>query len=377
MQAYGRIARMNEVSYVVVFPTVFSRRDIRQLIKNIKDILRIRRQQFKSVKRDGDVVLVHANDPVFASSAIGLLFGIEKIAIARCVRNDFDSIVKEIATTGGNLLLKGERFLVRVEGTTSGFLAGDVEIAATSKIIEERSSAGARPGTKENHDKVLYAYLTRDNAYVCIFLDQGSGGATHKQSGQKTACAIYDEVSAVSCLEAIKQGHDVRIMVFYRQESELIWLVRIVNRIMPRLVRSEAELEFFNLKIRPGTKNYQVYVRSILEVMLRGQDGRISLALSPLVVSADFTDGMVQEVFRAGKIPVLPLAGVDSGMIADARDIGLERAVVRLKKTTAITSDQVPAPADKEVSQAMKASKRILVTVGPNNVHDILDSLEH
>lgn len=368
---------MNEVSYVVVFPTVFSRRDIRQLIKNIKDILRIKRQQFKSVKRDGDVVLVHANDPVFASSAIRLLFGIEKIAIARCVRNDFDSIVREIATTGGNLLLKGERFLVRVEGTTSGFLAGDVEIAATSRIIEERSSADARPGTKENHDKVLYAYLTRDNAYVCIFLDQGSGGVIHKQSGQKTACAIYDEVSAVSCLEAIKQGHDVRIMVFYRQESELIWLVRIVNRIMPRLVRSEVELKFFNLKIRPGTKNYQVYVRSILEVMLRGQDGRISLALSPLVVSADFTDGMVQEVFRAGKIPILPLAGVDSGMIADARDIGLERAVVRLQKTTAITSDQVPAPADKEVSHAMNASKRILVTVGPNNVHDILDSLEH
>lgn len=377
MQAGGRIACMNEVSYVVVFPTVFSRRHTRQLIRNVKDVLRIRGQQFKSVRRDGDVVLVHANDPVFASSAIGLLFGIEKIAIARCVRNDFDGIVKEIASTGGNLLLQGERFLVRVEGTTSGFLAGDVEIAATSKIIEERSGTGARPGTEENHDKVLYAYLTRDNAYVCIFMDQGSGGVTYGPREQKTACAVYDEISAVSCLEAIKQGHDVRIMVFYRQESELTGLVRIINRIMPRLVRAEVELEFFNLKIRPGAKNYQVYVRSILEVMLRGQDGRISLALSPLVVSADFTDGMVREVFRAGRIPVLPLAGVDSGMVADARDVGLERAVARLQKTAAITSDHVPAPADREVDQALKAGRRIIVTVGPNNVHDILDSLDH
>ena len=101
---------MNEVSYVVVFPTVFSRRHTRQLIRNVKDILRIRGQQFKSVRRDGDVVLVHANDPVFASSAIGLLFGIEKIAIARCVRNDFDGIVKEIASTGETCFCRGRGF---------------------------------------------------------------------------------------------------------------------------------------------------------------------------------------------------------------------------------------------------------------------------
>ena len=80
---------------------------------------------------------------------------------------------------------------------------------------------------------------------------------------------------------------------------------------------------------------------------------------------------MVREVFRAGRIPVLPLAGVDSGMVTDARDVGLERAVARLQKTAAITSDHVPAPADREVEQALKAGKRIRITVGPNNVHDI------
>ncbi len=367
---------MNEVSYVVVFPTIFSRRHVRQMIKNIKDILRIRGQQFKSVRRDGDVILVHANDPVFASSTIGLLFGIEKIAIARCVRNDFDGIVKEIASTGGNLLLKGERFLVRVEGTSSGFLAGDVEIAATSSIIEKKPDA--RPGTERSHDKMLYVYLTKDNAYVCIFLDGGCGGVPYRPQEQKTACAVYDEISAVSCLEAIRQGHDVRIMVCYRRESELVWLVRIINRIIPRLVQDEVELELFHLRIRPGgVRNYQVYVRSILEIMLHGPEARISLALSPLVSSAEFTDGMVLEVFRAGRIPVLPLAGVDTDLLADAREIGLERAVARLQRTVAITSGQVPAPADTEVGQALKTRRRVQVVVGPNNVHDILDSLDH
>ena len=84
---------MEDISYVVVFPTVFSKNKIPQLIINIKKILKIQNQEYKSIKRDGDVILVDANDPVFSSSAINLLFGIEKIAIARQVKNDFQKVV--------------------------------------------------------------------------------------------------------------------------------------------------------------------------------------------------------------------------------------------------------------------------------------------
>ena len=126
---------MKEVSYVVVFPTVFSKNKIPQLILNIKKILKIRNQEFKSVKRDGDVILVDSGDPVFSSSAINLLFGIEKVAITRQVKNDFKTMVSEITSIGGNLLLKGEKFLVKVEGHSRGFFTKDVEIAATSSRI--------------------------------------------------------------------------------------------------------------------------------------------------------------------------------------------------------------------------------------------------
>ena len=87
---------MDEISYVVVFPTIFSKNKVSQLILNIKKILKIKNQEFKSVKRDGDIILVDANDPVFASSAINLLFGIKKIAIARKISNDFQNIISEI-----------------------------------------------------------------------------------------------------------------------------------------------------------------------------------------------------------------------------------------------------------------------------------------
>ena len=135
---------MAEISFVVVFPTVFSKNKIPQLIINIKKILKIQNQKYKSIKRDGDVILVDANDPVFSSSAINLLFGIEKIAIARQVKNDFQKVVSEITMVGGNLLLKGERFLVKVEGVSKGFFTKDIELAATSSIKIGRASCRER-----------------------------------------------------------------------------------------------------------------------------------------------------------------------------------------------------------------------------------------
>jgi len=53
-----KIEKMEKISYVVVFPSIFSKNKIPQLIKNIKKILKIKNQKYNSVKRDGDIILV-------------------------------------------------------------------------------------------------------------------------------------------------------------------------------------------------------------------------------------------------------------------------------------------------------------------------------
>ena len=368
---------MDEISYVVVFPTIFSKNKIPQLITNIKKILKIKDQQFKSVKRDGDIILVDSNDPVFASSAINLLFGIEKIAISRLVKNNFQDIVSEITSVGGNLLLKGEKFLVKVDGISKGFLTKDVEIAATSNIIEKKSNLGAHPGTEENYDKLLYAYLTKNNAYISIFSDKGRGGIPYQSQKQKTICAIYDEISAVSCYETLKQGYDTKIIVCYRQRSELMNLAKMVNQIIPRLVQDKIELEFYEVKIKPtGIKNYLIYVNSILQIMLQHSNSHVSLALSPLVFSTDFIDSSVKQVFEKKKIPIIPLAGVDTNLFEAAKEIGMERNIKKLEKAVTISSNEVPIFSKKVIESALNTRKKISVKVGPNNIHDILDSFE-
>jgi len=369
---------MAEKSYVVVFPTIFSKNKITQLIINIKKILKIKNQKFKSVKRDGDIILVDVNDPVFASSAINFLFGIEKIAIARQIKNDFQNIVTEITSIGGNLLLKGEKFLVKVEGISKGFVVKDVEIAVTSNIIEKKANLGAHPGTDQNYDKLLYTYLTKNNAYICIFSDIGKGGIPIQKQNEKTICAIYDEISAISCFETIKQGNDTKIIVCYRQKSELLNLVKIINQIIPRLVQDKIEIEFLHLKINPnGIKNYLIYVNSILEILLQYPNNRVSLALSPIVFSSEFVSNSLRHVFGKKKVPILPLSGVDSNLFNEAKEIGLERNLKKLEKIVTISSSEIPPFLKKEVESALKTKKMITIQTGPNNVHDILDSLEN
>ena len=368
-------------SYVVVFPSIFAKKAMRQLAANIKIILKIREQQFQSVSRDGDVILVHAHDPVFAASAIGLLFGVSRVAIARQTGTKLDELVQSISSVGGNLLLRGDRFLVRVEGATKGYTAKDAEIAATSKIIS-RNDHGATPGTEDDHDKELYAYVSKKNSYMCIFSDGGSWGIpTQKGTDKQAVCAIYDELSTVSCFECMRIGYDAKIIIFYKKRSDLLNLARLLNRLIPRMLTGEAQMTFVKMTGNSTRQSRMAYVERITEFVLvhySKAGGRVSLAVPPGVYPAEVAEALTMRVFERGMTPVVPLAGSGVGMYDTARELSFDEAAVKrleeqIVRASAATLNAKPAGA----TPAPKAAdiKTITVKVGANNIHDILDSL--
>ena len=127
---------MSNENYIVVFPSLFAENKLSLLMANIKKILKIKNQNYSKISKDGNLILVDANDPVFASTTINLLFGIKQIIIAKKIKNDFTTVVNEISKMGTNLLLKGERFYVNVLGVPKGYVTKDVELSATSSLIE-------------------------------------------------------------------------------------------------------------------------------------------------------------------------------------------------------------------------------------------------
>ena len=160
---------MSENASVIVFPSIFAQNKINSLISNIKKILKIKNLKFQAIRKEDSIIVVDANDPVFTSSAINLLFGIERVAIAKQVKNEFNTVVSAITKIGSNLLLKGDKFYVKIEGYSTGYLPKDLEIATTSSLIEKTTKLGAKPGTENNNDKVLYTFLTKKTC-LCLHL---------------------------------------------------------------------------------------------------------------------------------------------------------------------------------------------------------------
>jgi len=366
---------------VVVFPSVFSKNKITILVTNIKKVLKIQNQKFRKITRENDVIVIEAEDPVFASSAINTLFGISGVAIAKQVTNDFESIVNSISKIGVDIFLKGERFLLEVEGYAKGFVTKDVEIAATSSLIEKTSGTGIKPGTSKKYDRRLYVYLTKLNAYVCIYYDNGFGGIPNNSQNKKIVCCIFDELSAVSCLETIKQGFDVEIIVCYSKDSELLHLVKMVNQILHRIVKLKISLEFYKIHVNGKLSQIlltEITAKILVQIAITNNAKRISLALSPLIYPVDFVESLTKQVYSKNLIPYFPLSGLDDNIFETAKEIGLEKYLSRIEKlggSNFSNFKQSTKEIEKIVKETIMNKKIILVNVGPNNVHDILDEV--
>ena len=372
---------MKDKVLVVVFPSVFSKNKVSSLITNIKKVLKIQNQKFHKVKKEGDVIMVEADDPVFASSAINTIFGINGVAIAKQVTNDFELIVDSISKVATDIFLKGERFLLQVDGYAKGFTIKDIELAATSSLIEKTAGTGIKPGTSKKHDRRLYVYLTKLNAYICIYYDKGLGGVPNNSQNKKIVCCIFDELSAVSCLETIKQGFDVKIIICYNKNSELLHLVKIVNQIIRRTVKQKINLEFYKIHVNKKlTSLLQTEITSkiLIQIATANRIKRISLSISPLIYPVDFSENLMKQIYNKDLIPYFPLSGLDDNVFESAREIGLEKYLSRIKKlgsTKFYNFKESTKKIEKIVGESILCKKTVSISVGPNNVHEILDQV--
>ncbi len=371
--------KMNEKTVLVIFPSVFSLNKINYLTTSISKILKIKNQKVNSMRRNGSVIILEVTDPVLASSAIGLLFGIERIAIAREVKNNFNDVLSTITKTSSSLLLKGEKFFIKVDGKTSDYLAKDLQVAATAYLIEKSTDLQVKPGLESNYDKLLYTFLTESHAYVCIFLDKGLGGVPYNSQNSTILCCIYDELSAISCLQCIKMGFDVKLLICYSSEPELLNLTKMINRILPAMVQEKSVLHFCKIpKISDVLMKILVITHVATSVAPSQKISRIALAISPLVFPAWFVEENAKIISQKNLMPWFPLSGIDSGILENAKEIGLEKYLFSLEKLCKSRFFKKTFPKNnikKNVTDALENLKSVSVTVGPKNIHDMIDSL--
>ena len=369
---------MTKDTMVIVYPSAFAENKIDELTSNIKKILKIKSLKYTKIFKDDFLICVDADDPVFVSSAIGLLFGIKKIVIAKKVKSDFKTIVSEIGNISSNLLLKGEKFFVKADGNAKGFVLKDLELAGTSEIIQKNQKISAKPGTETKHDKLLQVYVTKSNAYICIFVDDGLGGTVNNSQKQKIICGIYDEFSAVNCLETIKQGFEPQILICYETRENLIDLVKILDKILPRMLKSEIELEFYKIqkfgKNADGVLTKIVHITNILIKNAKEKKiSHIAPAISPLIFPSIFNQKLQKKIFAEKLVPQISLSGIEAGILENAKEIGMEKYLGKIDKLSKMKFTKFKTTS---IQKTKLVKKTIKVRLGPNNIHTILDSLE-
>lgn len=373
---------MDEKTVVVVFPSLFSLNKIDYLVSSIHAILKAKKLGFSKIRKNDSVIIVEADDPVFASSAINSLFGIEKIAIANEIENKFNIIVSEIVTVGANLLLKNERFYVNVDGIGTEYVPKDIELAATSALIEKTVELQTKPGTELNYDKIIHAHLTKSHAYVCIFMDAGGGGIPYKSQNERVLCCIYDELSAIACLQILKMGFDVKILVCYSNESELLNIVKMLNQILSRFVETKIELYFCKLDMRSSGRSILLKTAIITDILVsfarKIKIGRISLAISPLIFPTWFIEYNTMRAFQKNVIPWFPLSGIDNSIFDTAKEIGLEKYISKIRNLCKMRfKKDLPKDKVSKISQiSLRNIRTITIELGSKNIHNIIDSLK-
>ena len=240
---------------------------------------------------------------------------------------------------------------------------------------------GIKPGTSKKYDRKLYVRLTKLNAYICIYYDNGLGGVPNNSQDKEIICCIFDELSAVSCLETIKQGFDVKIIVCYSKDSELLHLVKIINQIIRRTVKPKINLDFYKIhydkKIAPLILT-EITSKILIQIASRNGIKRISLGTSPLIYPIDFSEGLTKQTFNKNLVPYFPLSGLDDNVFESAREVGLEKYLGNIKKLGNIkfhNSKLTAKKTEKIIHESIKNKKTVKVNVGPNSVHDILDKV--
>jgi hypothetical protein len=154
----------------------------------------------------------------------------------------------------------------------------------------------------------------------------------------------------------------------------------MINKILPRL--GEKKITLSVCKINKSSSILTTII-SVTQIMIsfasKEKIERISLGISPMIFSASFCEYNSNLVLENKMIPWFSLSGIDLGILENAKEIGLEKYISNLQdlcKKNLADKKISKSEASRYASDALKTLKHLTITIGPKNIHDIIDLLK-
>ena len=424
---------------LLVFPAHFSISRIDKLIASIEKKFQSKNIELRAIMLENECLVFEIDDVVEGAGITREMFGIDKVAIAKKVPSTrFEDIAAEVVNIGKLKVLPNEKFFVKVQISNNAkvnYKSRDFEFASTgdltaalqssssfsssrqsytfsssvSSISSHSYSSSARPAKNElEADRLIEIFIGKKSAYVCIEIDKGLGGLPFACQGEKVLCTIYNTLSAISCMIALKCGFFPEIVILYTDDDDLRQNLKTFGMMANKMnIKNYSirlvELDYgkiLNLK-KHGQRRIQKTLRqqqlesdhkAILQeivatqilTLMRGKGVVVplSVAIHPLwLIESTF-----KKILASKKIPWMPLLLSSQGIYDIAEELGMAENKLlllsdkssmmnRLMTFTRQDYAKYRRTIDEMTESAKKNMKTISFEIGPNYLHDILDSV--
>lgn len=408
---------------LLVFPSQFSIGRIDKLIADIKDALRSKDVGLRDIVLEKECVIFELDDVVEGATITAEMFGIDKVAIAKKVSTArFEEILAEVVSIGKLKILPKEKFFVKVQISNNAkvdYKPRDLEFASTGELTAALQSSlspsvsyshrqsstfpssasslssSARPAKNElDANRLIEIFIGKKSAYVCIEIDAGLGGLPFACQGEKVLCTIHNPLSAISCMAVLKCGFFPEIIILYTDDDDLRQNLKTFGLVVNRL----------------NTKNYSIRLARVEELQIQQQQQRQSshrIILKEIVAAQVLTrilgKGVVvplstaihplwlieltfKKILSSNKIPWMPLLLPAQGIYDIAKELGMEEHKLRLMSDQSCMIDRLLTFTKQDYAKyrksidimtesALKNMNTISFEIGPNYLHDILDSV--
>ena len=393
MKTSGLINRNRNTDHLknilIVFPSSFSVNKRDELKALINKKLQLSNIKVSKIINEEAYIALEVTDVVEAAAITSEMFGVDKVAIAKRIENEFNDVVNEIVNIGKQIILPGEKFFVKVCTSNIAkkisYVGRDIEFASVGDLITELSHIRVTPAKNERGaDKVILVYVGKDSAYVCLQIDKGLGGLPFGYQNEKLICGIHNILSLVSCMLAVKCGFIPEPFILYSNEYDLKENAKMFGHIAYKMAIKRYTIRLMHIDIPDRHDDniklmLQESIFTRISTLLPGR--RLVVPLSAAIHPPWFVEEVTEKIVHTGKSSWMPLMLLSTGIYHEAIAMGLKDkimlidALINNMNFTKLEYKKYQNMIDTLSKVAIKNMKTISVNIGPNYLHNIIDSI--
>ena len=287
-------------------------------------------------------------------------------------------------------------------------------------------------------DRTLDVYVGKREAYICIETDKGLGGLPFGCQKEKVLCAFYDSLSSISCVSMLKSGFLPEIVVLYTDDESLRQNLKMLGFVLSkahtrnysiRLAKlnfpssakvqphseisiGEREIEMERERTRGerlrrgerGSKEskgkkatleqpqkmgyYEGILKRLASIRILSQinEKNIVLPFSTSVHPLWLIESVFKQIVAQNKVPWMPLLLPIQDLHEIAGELGMNEYKPLVSTSifneaesgstfTALDHRRYSRILDKVAKESIKDMKTVSFEIGPNYLHNILDSI--